>query len=188
MRVYKIMHLVTNRVIFEGTFKTLKDCVETAVELNLDLSYADFSCAELSGANLSNGRLHHVSFRHAFLRYADLRYANISNVCLSRANLHGANLHGADIYKSDLDHVMLDGASFSNDYIIDGGRDYRGHNAWCWRHPNGYVVYRGGCRQWCSLDEALRHFTEDYNGSGNVPECIARFKLIHEIAKSRGWV
>ena len=64
----KIKHRLAGTVLFSLETESLRLCVEAAVKLKVDLSYANLSYADLSKVDLS----------YANLRYADLSYANLS--------------------------------------------------------------------------------------------------------------
>jgi len=118
----------SGRVLFASEEKTLKNALEEAVVLGVDLSCADLRNADLGGAclagvNLSNADFSGASlfktalcrssltgarFRNVDLRYADIRYANLKkavlkNSVLSFVNFSWANLTKADFQASDLE-------------------------------------------------------------------------------------
>lgn len=89
------------------------------------------------------------------------------------ANLYGAALSGANLYGADGVH--------------DAGHDARGYRFWAWRHPNGHVVYRAGCREWASLDAARAHYSEGYRRDGDPAECLARLAVLEHAARRADW-
>ena len=86
----------------------------------------------------------------------------------ARANLAGADLAGA--------------------YLADAGQDRRGYRFWAWFHAEGHVVFRAGCREWASIEDARSHFGDRYRSEGNRKECLARLDLLYAEAVNRGWI
>jgi len=99
----QIKHKVTDKVLFEGDYDSIKSLVEAAVKLGIDLSYADLKGVDLSDANL----------RGAKLRYANLFGANLSGADLRGADLSYANLMCADLRCTDLSYSNLERAKLS---------------------------------------------------------------------------
>ena len=86
-KTFVIRNRYSGKKIFEFKCMSFWLCVEIAVSLKIDLSWADLSWADLSRADLSR---------------ADLSWANLSRADLSRADLSRANLS-----RADLDHSCL---------------------------------------------------------------------------------
>ena len=113
-----------------------------------------------SGADLRDADLRDAYLRGADLRGADLRGADLGGACLGGADLRGAHLRGA--------------------YLIDGGQDARGHRFYAWRDKEAaVVVYRAGCHEWTSINDALAWYGASYPSDGDRTECIARLNLLH---------
>ena len=101
-----------------------------------------------------------ADLRDAYLRGADLRDASLGGAYLGGASLGGAYLGGAD--------------------LIDGGQDARGHRFYAWRDKEAaVVVYRAGCHEWTSINDALAWYGASYPSDGDRTECIARLNLLH---------
>ena len=75
----EIKNRFTGIVIFEGEFKSLKECVTAAVKARAYLAGAYLAGADLAGVNLAG---------------ADLTGANLTGADLTGAILSGANLTG----------------------------------------------------------------------------------------------
>ena len=106
---------------------------------------------------------------------ADLRDADLRGACLRGADLGGAYLGGADLRGADLRGAYLGGAD-----LIDGGQDARGHRFYAWRDKEAaVVVYRAGCHEWTSINDALAWYGASYPSDGDRTECIARLNLLH---------
>jgi len=74
----KIRNRYTNEVIFESSnAKNIKEAVEEAVKLKIDLSNADLSKANLSYVDLSGANLSNVYLLHTDLSYADLFFCEM---------------------------------------------------------------------------------------------------------------
>ena len=72
---FKIKSWITGKILFEGEYASIKDCVSGAV-----LSGADLSGAILSGADLRDAVLSGVDLRGAILSGVDLRDADLRGV------------------------------------------------------------------------------------------------------------
>src|SRR5258706_5624239 len=83
--IIEIKQRFSGAVLFALETKSLKLCVQAAVEQKISLSEADLRGADLRGADLSE----------ADLRGADLSMADLSMADLSRADLRGADLSRA---------------------------------------------------------------------------------------------
>ena len=103
----------------------------------------------------------------------------------SGADLRGAYLRGADLRDADLRGADLRGADLRGAYLggadlIDGGQDARGHRFYAWRDKEAaVVVYRAGCHEWTSINDALAWYGPSYPSDGDRTECIARLNLLH---------
>jgi uncharacterized protein YjbI with pentapeptide repeats len=92
----------SDKILFEGEYNSMKECVVDAVLRGADLRGADLRgadlrCAFLSGADLRGADLRGADLRDAFLRDADLRGADLRDADLRGADLSDADLRGADL-------------------------------------------------------------------------------------------
>ena len=205
-----IKHVDTDVLLFNKECSSVRECVEAAIKAGADLSGAylsgaDLSGAYLSGANLVRANLARADLSGAYLARADLVRANLaradlSGAYLSGADLSGAYLSGADLVRANLARADLSGAYLSGanlaradlscaDFrdidLIDGGQSICGHRFWCWRDSHGAIVYRAGCHEWRSFDEAVDYYGESYAGDGSRQEGIARLTLMYDAAFRR---
>ena len=96
-------------------------------------------------------------------------------LCVEAAVKSGADLRDADLRGADLRGAYLGGAD-----LIDGGQDARGHRFYAWRDKEAaVVVYRAGCHEWTSINDALAWYGPSYPSDGDRTECIARLNLLH---------
>ena len=165
----EIKHRHTDAVLFNCEDAVdIRDALQKAAALKVDLSSANLSSANLSSANLSYAGLRYADLRYADLssanlRYADLRYAdltyadlssaNLSSADLRSANLSSANLSSANLSYADLSYADLRYADLSS---ADGGRNEikallhtgpigsRNDHAICFNTDKGLIV-RAGC-------------------------------------------
>ncbi len=101
-------------------------------------------------------------------------------LCVEAAVKGGAYLRGADLGGACLGGADLRGAHLRGAYLIDGGQDARGHRFYAWRDKEAaVVVYRAGCHEWTSINDALAWYGASYPSDGDRTECIARLNLLH---------
>jgi len=137
-RPIKIKDRYSDRVLFETEAETLKDALEEAVELQVNLCCADLRNVDLGGACLANAQLSNAGFSganlfgvmwwgatligtdfcNADLRYANFRHANLKKAVLRNSELTctcflGSNLVQADFRSSDLQGADLQGANIA---------------------------------------------------------------------------
>ena len=93
MQTIRIHDRNSGDILWEDEAASMKDAVENAAEVGINLSGAGLRGARLSRADLSG----------ANLSGADLRFAKLSGADLSGADLSGADLYGA---------IMPDGRTF----------------------------------------------------------------------------
>lgn len=116
MRIYNILSRQNNKMLFEGQFGSFVECLERAVEENIDLGHADLRQRNLSNASLDD----------AWLTHADFTGANLGGANLSEARLSGARFTNAGLYNtclaySDMQHCRFEHAGF-------GATDIAGSN------------------------------------------------------------
>jgi len=117
-------------VLFETEAETLKDALEEAVELGVNLFCADLRNADLGGAYLADANLSNADFSGANLfnavlwqssligarfcnvglRYADVRYAKLKKAVLRSSDLTCAQFLQSDLTKADFRDSDLEGA------------------------------------------------------------------------------
>jgi len=87
-------------VLFEHDCRSVKSCLEAAINEDANLESADLRGVDLESADL----------RGANLRLSNLRLANLRGANLQRANLRLANLRLANLESADLRGIDLWGA------------------------------------------------------------------------------
>jgi len=132
----------SSRVLFETEAETLKDALEEAIALQVDLSCADLRNADLGGAFLDGAQLSNADFSGASLfgatldratligtrfcgvdmRYTNIRYASLKKAvlrnsklictCFLESNLTRTDFRGSDLEGAELRGANLTGTSF----------------------------------------------------------------------------
>lgn len=120
---YQLLCHHTGEVLYEGYFKTLRHCVETAIGEKIcldgvDLSGANLICANLddaqmAGAKLSGANLTGANVSEAILDYADMTCVDLSQTCFAMSSLMNVNFYGASFSSTDVTDAVLSGCQFS---------------------------------------------------------------------------
>jgi len=97
---FEITSLKNKEILFSGCFDNFKSCLERAVSLKKDLSYADLSHQDLSHANLDGAILDHADFS-----YAKCNGVNLSEAWMTHARFLHTDLRDACFCESDLSHA-----------------------------------------------------------------------------------
>ena len=150
----EIKHRHTDAVLFNCEDAVdIRDALQKATALKVDLSsadlsYADLSSADLSYANLNSADLSSANLIYANLSYADLSYANLSSANLRYADLSYANLSSANLSSADLryaDLISADGGRNEIKALLQTGPiGSRNGHAICFNTDKGLIV-RAGC-------------------------------------------
>ena len=90
----QIKHRWTEKVIVEGDYESIKDCLEKN------------RGADLRGTDLRNADLRDANLRGADLGGANLRYADLGGANLRGADLRGAYLRDAENYSENHDFAI----------------------------------------------------------------------------------
>jgi len=96
------------KVIHQGNFKSVKECLEDGVKKNINFYKADLYEADLNGADLIGADLIGANLYEADLNGADLEGANLYGAILRDVDLEGANLIGTNLINTDLINTCLD--------------------------------------------------------------------------------
>lgn len=107
MKHIAITHFRTGQPLFEGTFKSLRHAVETAVADKISLAFAD-----LRHANLVNAEMDGAILDSAQLAGANLLGANISEASLRRTCFKNAQMHSTLLCESVIDAANFEGVLF----------------------------------------------------------------------------
>lgn len=97
---FEITSAKDKEILFSGCFENFKSCLERAVSLKKDLSYADLRHQDLSHANLDGALLDHADFS-----YAKCNDINLSEACITHARFLHTDLRDACFCESDLSHA-----------------------------------------------------------------------------------
>ncbi len=114
MNNYTLKTYHENKTIFEGKYPSFIDCIEDAVNQNINLSYLNLKNKNLSNANLDG----------AHMPYADFKGANLIGCNLSECELQNSIFNDCTLYNtcfaySDLINSAFLGAGFGAT-LIDG--------------------------------------------------------------------
>ncbi len=128
MQTFQLHHHDRN-VLFEGDYRTLRECIEDALRGGIDLSQVNLAYADLSEINLDGARLSGVNFSHANLTGAniseavlhdcDFKGAALFNACLCHSDLSGSDFSDASFGGTDIAGALLAGCSFSGLSALD---------------------------------------------------------------------
>jgi len=144
-RPIKIKDRYSDRVLFETEAETLKDALEEAVELQVNLCCADLRNADLGGACLANAQLSNAGFSganlfgvmwwgatligtdfcNADLRYANFRHANLKKAVLRNSELTCTCFLGSNLTQADFRNSNLQGADLQDANIAGTSFDPR---------------------------------------------------------------
>ncbi|MFP4314230.1 MAG: pentapeptide repeat-containing protein [Alphaproteobacteria bacterium] len=118
MKNYTIYNHQTADVLYEGKYRSFKECLEDSVRKNINMMHAD-----LSGQNLSNVNIDNAQLSNALFRGSNLCQANLSEGDYRSADFTGANLIGACMAESDFSSCNFKAAHFGanilNNTILD---------------------------------------------------------------------
>lgn len=111
------------KTLYEGTYKNIRQCLESAVEQHMDLSHADLRGLNLSNCNLDDARLDQADFTGSNLTGANLSEASLKNAvfrnttlvdaCLSYSDLSSAAFENARFGATDITGANLTRAAFA---------------------------------------------------------------------------
>lgn len=123
MPIIKLQETNTGKALYAGLYADLKECLEHAVEKNIDLTGINLSYTNLSNANLDGARMAKACFYNANLSganlseatldSADFRNASLYNTCLCESSLKNCNFEDACFGATDIDSSALCYSRFS---------------------------------------------------------------------------
>lgn len=112
-----------NTLLYQDETCTFTQCLERAVEEQIDLSYANLANLNLSNANLDDARLNHANFSgsnltganlsEASLRYSDFSNAALFNTCLAYSDLSACTFKNTQFGATDIAASILDRSHFT---------------------------------------------------------------------------
>ncbi len=104
MKLYQLRSINSDAVLFEGNFKSFKDCLERAV-----LDRVALDCVNLRNKNLTNANLD-----DAIMPHADFTGANLTGANMSEAYLKGSNFVATALYNVCFNDSNITACDFSN--------------------------------------------------------------------------
>jgi uncharacterized protein YjbI with pentapeptide repeats len=105
---------VDRKILYEGRFSNVRQGVEQAVELNIDLTNIN-----LKGANLTGGRFDNAYMPEACLWGANLTDANFTSAELQGSDFRLSQLLNCCLAEADCSESNFDGAYFSRTILTD---------------------------------------------------------------------
>lgn len=87
MKTTTIRHYESFQIIFQCKNSNIKECIEIAIQQNIDLNGADLRNKDLRNINLDGAKLHNVQFQNCDLTGANLSEADLDNCNFSYAKL-----------------------------------------------------------------------------------------------------
>lgn len=119
--ICSIVHAKTKTILFEGHFNNDKDCLEAAIQENVNLDYADLSSKNLSQANLDGLQISHGDFHGSNLQGCNISEASIRHCRFDNANMISSCLAESDIQSSYFHHTEF-GANITTDLNLESCR------------------------------------------------------------------
>ena len=107
MKHYQLQTINNSTILFEGTFLSFQDCLETAINQKINLDQINLSNQNLSNANLDN----------AIIPRADFTGANLTGANLSESYLRGAHFKNTTLYNTCLCYSNLSECSFKDSFF-----------------------------------------------------------------------
>lgn len=122
----KKFHLLcyhTEKILYEGWFGSIRECVERAVAERVcldgvDLRHANLGCANLDDAQMAGARLHGANLRGANLSeavfdYADFTHTDVAHACFAMSSLLSVDFTGAGFGATDVTDAVIRDCGFS---------------------------------------------------------------------------
>jgi hypothetical protein len=107
MRNIQITSVISNKILYEGKFRSVKACLEQAARDKANLEGAD-----LRHANLANANLDEIILPRAILSGSNMSGANLSEAVLTDVDFSSTALYNACLCGSDLRRCNFTDASF----------------------------------------------------------------------------
>lgn len=119
MKPIKIRNHTNKKIIYEGNFNNIIECLDQATQDNVNLEYADLRYTNLQCINIDSSKLSYADFCGA-----NLNHANISEAKLNNIDFSGASLIGACLAESDLTGSCFRNVSFGATDITESNLDH----------------------------------------------------------------
>lgn len=95
---------LSGNTLYEGRFRSFRECIENAVADKADLRNADLRRRDLSNATLDD----------ALMEGADFTGANLTGANLSESDLRSCGFQNASLIDACLSYGIMDGSDFRN--------------------------------------------------------------------------
>lgn len=105
--IIQIKNRLTNKIIVEGEYESIKDCLEKNRN-------KDFTGADLSNMKLYKADLHEMILQNVDFRGSDLRFSKLYGSVLRDADFRGAEIWGSNINGANLLNIQI-----NSDQLID---------------------------------------------------------------------
>lgn len=99
MKTITIRHYESFQIIYQCKINDIKQCLEKAIQENIDLDGADLRNKDLRNINLDGTSLKNIQFQNC-----DLTGANISEATLDHCNFSYAKLIDCCLYETEIKH------------------------------------------------------------------------------------
>ena len=155
-----IMRWDRKKIIHEGEFFSVRECLEDGVKRGISFDYAKLNEAQLNGAKLNDAKLNYAKLNEAQLNYAELNGAKLNGAKLNRAELNFAELDNAKLNEAKLNRAELNGAKLNRAELsraeLNGADlDFSSYPLYC-----GSLRIRKARRLFCQLAYHLATFTD----------------------------
>ena len=119
MKLIALTNTLTGKIIFEGHFNSLTECLETAVTENIALTGLDMSFKNLSNANLDNATISGCIFKNTNLCGANLSESKIVESDFTNALLCNTCICETDLEKNDFSMALFGGTDIAGSRLSD---------------------------------------------------------------------
>lgn len=124
MQHFKVQTTTDKTTLFEGHYKSIKHCLEDAIQNNTPLCHADLSGTNLTNANLDDAILPYADFTNtnlsganiseSYLKGSVFKNTALYNTCFAYSNMTTCNFQSASFGATDICGAIISGAEFSS--------------------------------------------------------------------------
>ncbi len=119
MHNFKLYKYTNNEEIFSGFYNSFSECIEDAVEKNIDLSFINLKNKNLSNANLDGAKMPAALFNGTNLTGANLSEANLKGSIFYNCSLYNTCMSYSDLQNCDFRYAnfgatLINGANIKN--------------------------------------------------------------------------
>lgn len=184
-----------------GTFKNayLYNCdfmAKSGYRVNFEsaeIHNCDFSRSIFHQWSFYKAQLENCSFKGTSMRKADMRYTRVYCCDFSDARLEESDWQGVSIQHCNFKATRIHGAN-----LIVAGYNCAGYlffaykQVWDEEAKEHNIVIKAGCREFHSIEDALKHWRRAKYKAERTPEeyqsSISLVRRIKELAKAKGWL